>query len=265
MGEFSDISYSWATYSEAGQMAQINKHGLPRTIPADVKREIRRRCGFGCVRCGLIFYEYEHFAPDFVDAKRHNPEGMTLLCSQCNQKRRRGVLSVEAVSRANKNPISIANGQAQEWLDISHDYLEVEIGGSKYIDCKSLINIKGQSVFSVTPPSEEGAPYSVSALFADDTGAITLKIDNNQMSVGADNWDVEWKGKTLTIRKSPRNISLVMTLYPPRRIVIEKLEMELDGVKISTDSQFTNLMVSGCLMKMQKGTFRGEGAGISVP
>lgn len=120
-------------------------------------------------------------------------------------------------------------------------------------------------MLSITPPEEAGAPYSISGLFADDTGAITLKIENNQMIVGADNWDVEWKGKTLTIWKSPRNISLVLTLYPPSIIVVERLEMELDGVKLSCDKEFTNIVVNGLSMKMAKATVQGKNAGITIP
>jgi hypothetical protein len=78
--------------------SQVNKHGLPRSIPSHIKQEIRQRCGFGCVICGFGFYDYEHFDPDFVDAKSHSPEGMTLLCSQCNQKRARKRLSVATVA-----------------------------------------------------------------------------------------------------------------------------------------------------------------------
>ncbi|MHB0562224.1 hypothetical protein ACX3RA_15640, partial [Escherichia coli] len=63
-------------------MDNINKHGLSRRIPETIKRQIRQRCGFGCVICGFGFYDYEHFKPDFVDAKVHDPNGMTLLCSQ---------------------------------------------------------------------------------------------------------------------------------------------------------------------------------------
>ncbi|MXF04188.1 hypothetical protein FQ041_25950, partial [Escherichia coli] len=74
-------------------MDNINKHGLSRRIPETIKRQIRQRCGFGCVICGFGFYDYEHFKPDFVDAKIHDPNGMTLLCSQRNQKRARGRLS----------------------------------------------------------------------------------------------------------------------------------------------------------------------------
>jgi hypothetical protein len=245
-------------------MADINKHGLSRNIGADVKRELRQRCGFGCVKCGFIFYEYEHFAPDFVDAKSHDPKGMTLLCSQCNQRRRKGVLSAETVAWHNDNPHAIIHGQAKEWLDISHESVTVELGGSVYINCRSLITIRGQSVFSITPPVEQGAPYNIAGLFADDTGAITLKIEDNHMIIGADNWDVRWQGKTLTILKSPRNISLKMTLYPPHRIVIEKLEMELDGVKLSAGAGTTKISTDRFEMEMQKATVLGPDGGIRI-
>lgn len=67
-------------------MAEKNKYGLSRYVPSDVRRIVRQRCGFGCVICGLSLYDYEHFAPYFKDAKSHDPDGITLLCMQSNQK-----------------------------------------------------------------------------------------------------------------------------------------------------------------------------------
>jgi hypothetical protein len=66
-------------------MGERNRFGLGRTIPAEIKLEVRKRCGFDCVRCGIGFYDYEHFAPDFKNATTHDPAGITLLCMQCNQ------------------------------------------------------------------------------------------------------------------------------------------------------------------------------------
>lgn len=31
-----------------------------RNIPLPIQREVRQRCGFGCVICGMPLYEYEH-------------------------------------------------------------------------------------------------------------------------------------------------------------------------------------------------------------
>jgi magnesium chelatase family protein len=48
---------------------EINKHGLSRTIPAEIRREIRQRSKFGCVICRNAIYTYEHIDPTFVNAK----------------------------------------------------------------------------------------------------------------------------------------------------------------------------------------------------
>lgn len=62
----------------------INKHGLKRYIEADIRRKIRHDAGYGCVICGNIFVDYEHIEPEFKDAKKHDPEKMTLLCKGCH-------------------------------------------------------------------------------------------------------------------------------------------------------------------------------------
>ncbi len=56
-----------------------NKHGLGRDIPRAVKTEIRERCGFGCVMCGQIPYDYDHLATPFIEATEHDPDDIVLL------------------------------------------------------------------------------------------------------------------------------------------------------------------------------------------
>lgn len=146
-------------------MANTNDHGLPRTIPEGVKREIRQRCGFGCVICGLGFYDYEHFAPDFVDATDHNPAGMTLLCPRCNQNRARGRLSRETVAEANQNPVCIRNGHANEMFDFHSDPIAVVFAGVTFYDCAHLIMVNGRSLLSVRPPQEVSSPMLLSGCF----------------------------------------------------------------------------------------------------
>jgi len=213
-------------------MTERNKRGLFRTIPADVRREVRQRCGFGCVRCGLALYDYEHFEPDFKDATSHRAEGITLLCMQCNQKRRRKVLSVETVRAANSEPLCRQQGFASEWFDFGTESLEVAFAGVTFEDCEHLIEVNGFSLLSIKAPEESGQPFRLSGRFADDTGDITLKIEGNLWSAGADNWDVECVGPRITIRNGPRDISLVLRSEPPRRLVVEQLNMQFEGVRL---------------------------------
>lgn len=54
-----------------------NKYGLSRNIPNHIKRAVRQKCGFGCVICGLFICDFDHYAPSFSEAKKHNPDGIT--------------------------------------------------------------------------------------------------------------------------------------------------------------------------------------------
>lgn len=58
--------------SDSRTRRAMNKHGLSRTIPEPVKREVRQACGFGCVFCGHALVEYEHVDPLFADARLHD-------------------------------------------------------------------------------------------------------------------------------------------------------------------------------------------------
>jgi len=240
-------------------MGEPNKYGVARAIPADVKREVRRRCGFGCVRCGLGFYDYEHFAPDFKDATTHDPAGITLLCMQCNQKRARGLLAAETVAQADADPICLQQGFAREEWGFGQNPIQVTFGGVTFTDVTTLIEVNGSPILSVRPPEEGSAFYRLSGIFTDRTGKTTLGIEDNEWSVGVDNWDIECVGPRITVRSGPGDISLVLRSEPPRRLVIEKLnmrygryilrgnesvlELSLDGMNWS---RFFNVDMEGC-------------------
>ncbi len=209
-----------------------NKHGLTRTISDVTKREVRKRCGFGCVRCGLAFFDYEHFDPDFKDAKEHRAEGITLLCMQCNQKRAHGTLSVETVAAANMAPKCLERGFASESFDFGSDPMQVAFAGVTFTNCPILIEVNGFPLLSVREPEAPGTPYRLSGLFADDTGEITLKIEDNVWSAGADNWDVECVGPLITIRNGPRLICLVLRQEPPQRLVVERINMVFERIHL---------------------------------
>lgn len=227
-------------------MGERNKFGLGRTIPSPIRRMVRQRCGFGCVRCGLSLYDYEHFEPDFKDAQEHNPEGITLLCMQCNQKRLRKVLSVESVREANLNPKCLQQGFANEAFDFGSESIIVVFAGVTFTNCTHLIRVAGIPILSIANPEQEGGPYRLSGRFADDCGQATLKIEENVWSVGADSWDVECEGPRIIVRRGFGDIVLILKSEPPKRLIIERINMEFEGVyfrgnqdllEISTDQK----------------------------
>lgn len=211
-------------------MTDINKYGLPRHIPAPVKREIRQRCGFGCVICGFGFYDYEHFDPDYVDAKSHNPAGMTLLCSQCNQKRARGRLSAATVAAANATPKCKQQGFSSEMFDFHPNPIAISIAGVTFYNCRHLIAVNGIPLLSVQPSFKEGLPVLLSGIFFDSVGRETFTIKDNAWSVDSEYWDVECEGPNITIRSAPGEIVLVIKMNPPSELSIERINMNYQGV-----------------------------------
>lgn len=226
-------------------MSTINKHGLSRTIPPSVKRAVRQRCGFGCVICGFGFYDYEHFAPDFADAIEHNPEGMTLLCSQCNQKRARGRLSAHTVSVANANPKCLQQGFASEMFDFHSEPIEIKIAGVTFYDCQHSIVVNDRPILSVQPALGEHSPVLLSGVFCDSVGRETLIITENEWSVNSGYWDVECIGPRITIRSAPRNIALVLRMNSPTGIVVEQIDMFFEGVRILGNEQELRVSLNG--------------------
>lgn len=234
-------------------MGERNQYGLGRYVPTDVRQSVRKRCGFGCVICGLAFFDYEHFDPDFKDAREHNADGITLLCMQHNQKRARKTLSVETVKRANEVPFCRSRGFSNEMFDIGPEPLRVIIAGCEFYNVKHVIVINDIPILSIKPPTEKGEPYLLSGFFSDSAGIVTLKIVDNEFFVGADSWDVECVGPRITIKKDSKSIALVLRSEPPSRIVVERLSMEFEGMFLEGDSEGLRISLDGKGWNMFRG------------
>jgi 5-methylcytosine-specific restriction endonuclease McrA len=78
-------------------------------IPSKIKREVRQRCGFGCVICGSPIYEYEHMV-EWCKTHHHRADELTLLCSQHHAEKTKRLLPEEKVKAANNNPYNLARG-----------------------------------------------------------------------------------------------------------------------------------------------------------
>jgi hypothetical protein len=216
--------------------SEKNQYGLSKHRPSSVEEEIRQRCGFGCVICGLCFYDYEHFNPDFKDARIHDPRGMTLLCMQCNQKRNRGLLSREAVARHNITPKCLEQGFAREWLDYGSEPILTKIR-----TCSStpgdIIRVGNESLLSVQQPTSIGKPWRLSAKFVDDQNNPTLEINENVLTVHSSTWDVTVRKSSIIVRPERRKRTLILTMHPPKELVIEQLDMSFEGWKFEANNK----------------------------
>lgn len=245
-----------------------NRHGLSRDIPAPVQRDIRQRCGFGCVICGCAIYEYEHVDPPFSDAEEHDPSKMTLLCGSCHSRVTRGILSKTSVKKAMIQPKCLQTGFSFGPFDISGDRVEVFLAATRWINPKAVIEINGVPLFNVEPPEVQGGPFRISATFYDRNGAEIFKIDRNEWQGNIENWDIELKGAVITVRCAPRDIILKLRSEPPYRIFVERLEMFYEQSKVIIEGNNRLLIISpdSSVIQWSGGNFSGTEckAGISI-
>lgn len=218
-------------------MYAVNKHGLSRHIPEDVKRRVREMCGFGCVICGNGIIEYEHIEPEFHNATKHDPAGITLLCPQCHAKKTRKFLSVETVKAAMAKPMALQKGYAKEVFDIGGGRPIIVFAGSIIRNCPVPLLIAGHPLFTIEQPEENGGPFRLSGDFYDSQGKPSLSIVNNEWQAWAGNWDVTVSGGAITIHEDTGRIHLVLRSDPPDTIIVERLNMTYQHWEIIGDAQ----------------------------
>lgn len=209
-----------------------NRFGLSRDLPAEIKRLVRQRDGFGCIVCGKAIYDYEHIDPEFADAQSHRVEGIVLLCISCHGKKTRGFLSKDTIAAARVNPRCKQQGFSFEEFDIGTSSPEIIAGTLVARNTATLIEINGAKILSILPPPTEGLPFLINAHLTDRTGSTVLKIINNEWQSSTDNWDVETGGGRIVIRRRLGDIILALRSEPPNKLVIERLDMFHQGTTI---------------------------------
>ena len=217
-----------------------NKHGLNRDIPAPVRREIRQRSKFACVICRNGFYQFEHIDPEFQNALIHDPAAMCCLCGSCHDRVTRKQLSKDTVKRAYAHTQAASAeevGPPVGPLDYHQDEAELVIGGLSYRPAvHSILRYYGVDVFTIVP-GQPGQPASISAIFTDDAGNETLRLQENEWVGSLSAWDTEVDGPRLTVRRRARHVVLQVRLDPPSRIVIERLDMRIGDAHLMVSEQ----------------------------
>lgn len=201
-----------------------NRLGLGRTIGEAVRREVRRRCGFGCVICGNAIVTYEHFAPPYKDATRHDPNGITLLCGGHQLESSKGLLSKETIAEANANPVCKKLGYANHMLDLGGVKPALLLGGANVTECAPAIEIDGEFVFRIDPPERRSSRWRLTCRFCDETGRPICEIVENELIIRADNVDVEQSATRLLVRSYTSTL-LEMELQPPAGFLIKQYSL----------------------------------------
>jgi len=214
-----------------------NKHGLSRRIPADVRRVIRQRDGFGCVLCGSAIYTYEHVDPPFAEAKAHDPARIALLCAGCHDRVTRGLLSKASVKLAMADPRCQQAGFSFGPFDIGSSFPEIRIGPFVAREVAVVLRAMSDDILKVEPPEQPGGPFRISALLANRSGTEVLRIERNEWAASTSSWDVQVEGPRITIHNAPGDVALILRALPPSGLDVERLDMFHKGARFTIRKQ----------------------------
>lgn len=231
-----------------------NKHGLKRSdLTSEQKRQLRQEAGFGCVCCGNAICDYEHIEPEFSDAVIHDVAKMAYLCIRCHGKVTRKQLSKETVREAKEYPKALLKGFSFEAFDIGNKPPAIHFGPMIAIGCTYAIVVNDRPVFWINSPEEIGGPFRLNAEFRNVFGETIFSIIDNEYRTTNDSWDVEIVGPLITIRSAPGQIVLRIRTDPPNSLVIERMDMSIEGYRIYCDgTEFTVTPDEGDLVRATK-------------
>lgn len=213
---------------------EINKHGLKRPIPEHVKREVRQRCGFGCVICGNAYIQYDHFDPEFHEATEHNANGITLLCGDHHTRKSAKKISIDTIKRANASPYCIRNGASWDKLDLSPSKIpEIELGSCHARDTPVLLKMNGEDIIFFRPPAFIGGPFRFNLTVKNIKGDTIFQIIDNECVISSNHWDAELRGNTTIIRNEVRDIAVKFHISEGHKIVFDRLKLRYGQNTIS--------------------------------
>ena len=224
-----------------------------RNIPLPIQREVRQRCGFGCVICGMPLYEYEHME-GWATVQRHVADEITLLCDQHHREKTGGLLPLTAVRAANADPFNLREGISKPYaLHFSGSEALVIVGGNRFT-CAD----QGYGTLMV-PVSIDGIPI-IGLVLADghlllnvvafnEFNEPVLHIKNNQLYYSVTPWDIQLVGTKLTIREGHGKILLELQFAPPNEVHVLRGRLLCNGVEVLIRPSHILVTNNSCLVQ----------------
>ncbi|WP_158288213.1 HNH endonuclease signature motif containing protein [Streptomyces sp. ICBB 8177] len=203
-------------------------------ISSAMQREVRQRCGFGCVFCGKPFYDYDHIE-EWSEVKEHEVDNLTLLCPEHHREKTNRLRSKEQVRIANANPFNRRNPSSSPYL-LAYDgsSCTVSVGSNKFVQSigpayKEPLALNGEPLVKIR--TEEGH-LLLSAKLSDSSGSTILSIEENVLTYDTELWDVTFVANTLVVREGRRKVTAKIVFEPPSAITIERGYFSHEGLLV---------------------------------
>jgi hypothetical protein len=141
------------------------------------------------------------------------------------------------VRRANERPFNHRQGASNPYgLHFRGNVADIVIGTNRFVGWyeEEDTTVVGLSVdddpFVSFRLSDGHLLLSVAAY--DRANRCVLSIENNQLCYSTLPWDIEFKGRALTIREAAREILIEMRFEPPNRVIVSRGRFLRNGVEV---------------------------------
>ncbi|MDQ9832550.1 hypothetical protein RFY41_05740 [Acinetobacter soli] len=217
--------------------SDFNRHGLSRNIPSEIKAKIRQDDGYGCVKCGNIFIQYEHIEPLFCDAKIHDPDKITLLCSGCHDESTGKRLPKRIISSLKKNPYCKRLGFTRSKKFYPNpDQMKIKIGNSTFTNTDIAITIYGKPIIWVTKDySDPYSPLLYNAIFMDSNGKKIGYLNNNEFVGIVGSCDFQAISNRIEVRSKKGEINLILEIEGDGFVNIKRLFFKYKNITLKLD------------------------------
>lgn len=195
-------------------------------IPEDIKREVRKRCGFGCIICGIPIIHYDHMI-EYSENPDHKADNITLLCPTHHQQKTSGRISTEMIKSFDKSPINHKKEKSSPSLEyFIGNTFTCFIGPTTFRLIKSkiatILRVGGEDIISVD--INDGVPLFNLKVYGSNGQAVLL-IEKNEIVFSVHSYDITFTGKTLKIWRGPRKIIIHIEFCPPNIVKILKANL----------------------------------------
>jgi len=205
-------------------------------IPDPMKREVRQRCGFGCIVCGMPLYEYDHIE-EWTLVRKHQARNITLLCDKHHREKTSGLLLLEDVRRADSNPYNKREGASSPYqLHFSGKSCRLLLGNSVFQ--RSGLG-EGMGMVAVAIDREpllafafEQGHLLLTIQVHDEAHQRVLWIEKNELRYRPTAWDIQFVGRTLTVREGRGEILVELAFNPPSDVEVRRGRFSLNGLEL---------------------------------
>lgn len=231
-------------------------------IPEAMKRDVRKRCGFGCVFCGLPIYEFEHIEP-WVNVQEHRVENLVLLCPNHHAEFTRKQRSKDDIQQAAEKPFNLTAGSLHHIFHENKPPVEVLLGTNRFINVPRILIVDRIPIIGVENLVDDGSEVGVSAVIYSREKTEILRIGRNEWFASSTQWDIETVGPRLIIRSQTGSTLLQIRVDPPSQITFERGNLYFQGWELNFGEDYVNYQGQNRLT-MRNCTFQNCAGGLAL-